>query len=72
MSSTAEQREAGLLEPVIPDFLSQREVRGPVVGCTKELRFGGLFNTPSRHRHVGLEPKESKRNVTNKSFLCVG
>lgn len=41
-------------------------------GGTKELHFGGLLNPPPWHQRVGLEPGESKRNLTNDSFLCVG
>ena len=39
---------------------------------TKELHFGGLLSTPPWHQCVGLEPGESKRNLTSYSFLCVG
>ena len=39
---------------------------------TKELHFGGWFSAPPWHQCVGLEPRESKRNLTSYSFLVCG
>lgn len=61
------------LAKTVLGFLSQRGDVGAWGGVAQRNFISvAYFNTPPWRQCVGLEPGESKRNLTNYSFSCVG